>query len=165
MIDVQSDPKLQIVIFAAVMRDVEFLHSLLQQAGFKATYVYSSLDPVARKTNTEAFREGRCQLLVVTDLAARGIDIPHLSAVINFNFPAKPKLFVHRVGASARVFAVMNAIPDYFGLSCFDFRSSGPCWDVRNGLQLALHRRSALPPRSSPFPRPQSKCCLIRHHG
>lgn len=62
------------------------------------TYIYSNLDPSARKINAAKFCQGKVSVLVVTDVAARGIDIPQLDVVVNFNFPAKPKLFVHRVG-------------------------------------------------------------------
>lgn len=56
------------------------------------------MDPSARKINAAKFQMGKVKTLIVTDVAARGIDIPHLDNVINFNFPAKCKLFVHRVG-------------------------------------------------------------------
>lgn len=57
----------------------------------------------ARKIHVAKFRGGRSHLLVTTDVAARGIDIPLLDNVINFDFPAKPELFVHRVGRAARM--------------------------------------------------------------
>lgn len=60
--------------------------------------MYSSLDPAARKINVAKFARKKCSVLLVTDLAARGIDIPVLDNVINYHFPAKGKLFVHRVG-------------------------------------------------------------------
>ena len=50
----------------------------------------------ARKINLAKFRARKCRVLVVTDVAARGIDIPLLDNVINYDFPDKPKLFVHR---------------------------------------------------------------------
>ena len=56
----------------------------------------------ARKTNLDAFRKRAVPILIVTDLAARGIDIPLLDHVVNYSFPPSPKLFVHRVGRTAR---------------------------------------------------------------
>ena len=56
----------------------------------------------ARRIHTGKFRAGVVSTMVVTDVAARGIDIPFLDNVINFDFPAKPKLFVHRAGRAAR---------------------------------------------------------------
>ncbi|XP_059154921.1 ATP-dependent RNA helicase DDX54-like [Physella acuta] len=95
-------PTEQTVVFAATKHHVEFLNMLLTQCGFSVTYIYSSLDPAARKINAAKFSLGKVKILIVTDLAARGIDVPLLDNVINFHFPAKPKLFVHRVGRVAR---------------------------------------------------------------
>jgi ATP-dependent RNA helicase DDX54/DBP10 len=75
-----------------------FKFQLLDKVGITNTYIYSNLDPSARKINAAKFRTGKVSVLLVTDVAARGIDIPQLDVVINYNFPAKSKLFVHRVG-------------------------------------------------------------------
>lgn len=62
------------------------------------------MDASARKINTAKFQYKKVSVLVVTDVAARGIDIPSLDYVINLHFPGKPKLFVHRVGMLANEF-------------------------------------------------------------
>ncbi|XP_014232245.1 ATP-dependent RNA helicase DDX54 [Trichogramma pretiosum] len=95
-------PDTQTVVFAATMHHVEYIHMILDKVGISNTYIYSNLDPTARKINAAKFQSGKVKVLVVTDVAARGIDIPHLDNVINFHFPAKSKLFVHRVGRCAR---------------------------------------------------------------
>ncbi|KAK4307467.1 hypothetical protein Pmani_020771 [Petrolisthes manimaculis] len=96
------DSNQQTVIFAATKHHVEYLHLALDKANIPNTLCYSSLDPTARKINVAMFRSRQVRCLLVTDVAARGIDIPLLDNVINFNFPGKPKLFVHRVGRVAR---------------------------------------------------------------
>lgn len=92
----------QTVVFAATKHHVEYLNMILQRAGITSTVVYSSLDQTARKINIAKFQNKKSMVLLVTDIAARGIDIPLLDNVINYNFPAKAKLFVHRVGRVAR---------------------------------------------------------------
>ncbi|KAG0635079.1 P-loop containing nucleoside triphosphate hydrolase protein [Tuber brumale] len=90
------------IIFAATKHHVEYLAQLITQAGFPVSYVYGTLDQVARRNQVARFRTGDTSILVVTDVAARGIDIPLLSNVINYDFPPQPKVFVHRVGRTAR---------------------------------------------------------------
>ncbi|OWF35956.1 ATP-dependent RNA helicase DDX54-like [Mizuhopecten yessoensis] len=92
----------QSVIFVATKHHVEYVNLLLEKAGIDCSYIYSSLDQTARKINIAKFQLKKVKVLLVTDLAARGIDIPLLDNVINYNFPAKSKLFVHRVGRVAR---------------------------------------------------------------
>jgi ATP-dependent RNA helicase DDX54/DBP10 len=89
------------IIFAATKHHVEYLAALLKQYGFATSYVYGSLDQTARRLQVEEFRRGRSNILVVTDVAARGIDIPILANVINYDFPL-PKVYIHRVGRTAR---------------------------------------------------------------
>lgn len=90
------------VVFAATKHHVEYLAQLLKEMGFGVSYVYSSLDQRAREAQVAQFRAGQTTILVCTDVAARGVDIPLLANVINYDFPSQPKLFVHRVGRTAR---------------------------------------------------------------
>ncbi|TPX07330.1 uncharacterized protein E0L32_010752 [Thyridium curvatum] len=90
------------IIFTATKHHVEYIAAILRESGFAVSYVYGSLDQTARKINVDDFRRGRTNILVVTDLAARGIDIPVLANVINYDFPPQPKVFIHRVGRTAR---------------------------------------------------------------
>ncbi|XP_020833758.1 ATP-dependent RNA helicase DDX54 [Phascolarctos cinereus] len=95
-------PQDQTVVFVATKHHAEYLKELLTVQGMCCTHIYSSLDQTARKINLARFVHGKCSALIVTDLAARGLDIPLLDNVINYNFPAKSKLFLHRVGRVAR---------------------------------------------------------------
>ncbi|KAG9186493.1 ATP-dependent RNA helicase [Alternaria panax] len=90
------------IIFAATKHRVEYLANLLRGAGYPVSYVYGNLDQTARKEQIQDFRMGLTRILVVTDVAARGVDMPHINHVINYDFPSQPKIFVHRVGRTAR---------------------------------------------------------------
>uniref|UniRef100_A0A182WJ60 RNA helicase n=1 Tax=Anopheles minimus TaxID=112268 RepID=A0A182WJ60_9DIPT len=92
----------QTVIFAGTQHHVELISLMLTKAGVPNSHVYSGLDASARKINTAKFTHRKVNVLVVTDIAARGLDIPTLDYVINLHFPGKPKLFIHRVGRCAR---------------------------------------------------------------
>uniref|UniRef100_A0A2K5E9Z9 RNA helicase n=1 Tax=Aotus nancymaae TaxID=37293 RepID=A0A2K5E9Z9_AOTNA len=95
-------PQDQTVVFVATKHHAEYLTELLMTQRVSCAHIYSALDPTARKINLAKFTLGKCSALIVTDLAARGLDIPLLDNVINYSFPAKGKLFLHRVGRVAR---------------------------------------------------------------
>ena len=97
-----TKPFEQTLIFVATKHHVEFLRELLEDMGYLVSYAYSSLDQTARQINIAKFQTKKTSIMIVTDVAARGIDIPMLANVVNFNFPAKAKLFQHRVGRVAR---------------------------------------------------------------
>eukprot|EP00172_Hildenbrandia_rubra_P001544 Plantae.Rhodophyta-Hildenbrandia_rubra.ctg2110.p1 GENE.Plantae.Rhodophyta-Hildenbrandia_rubra.ctg2110~~Plantae.Rhodophyta-Hildenbrandia_rubra.ctg2110.p1 ORF type:complete len:904 (+),score=197.90 Plantae.Rhodophyta-Hildenbrandia_rubra.ctg2110:140-2851(+) len=97
------------LIFAATHHRVDFLTELLRsklknQAGqpIPVAAVHGSMDQELRRSSVLAFRQKRVAILIVTDVAARGIDLPELDVVINYEYPDTPKLFIHRVGRVAR---------------------------------------------------------------
>lgn len=92
----------QTLIFAATKHHIEYLLNLLTAAGYAVSHIYGSLDQTARTLQMDRFRKGLTSVLVVTDVAARGIDIPVLENVINYDFPQGARVFVHRVGRTAR---------------------------------------------------------------
>lgn len=95
-------PNQQTIVFTATRHHSELLHAFFEKIGVSSIMVYGSMDQDARTSNLKAFRNGSVSFLIVTDLAARGIDVPLLNNVINFHFPPTPKLFVHRCGRAAR---------------------------------------------------------------
>ncbi|XP_012065044.1 putative DEAD-box ATP-dependent RNA helicase 29 isoform X2 [Jatropha curcas] len=92
----------QSLIFVSTKHHVEFLNTLFREEGIEPSVCYGDMDQDARKIHVSRFRARKTMLLIVTDVAARGIDIPLLDNVINWDFPPKPKIFVHRVGRAAR---------------------------------------------------------------
>merc|ERR1719223_1565443 len=91
-----------ILIFAATRHHVDFLTSLIRSSGINATCIYGTMDLEARKSNLASFRNGTNNVCVVSDVAARGIDVPLIHTVIHHSFPSSAKLFVHRSGRAAR---------------------------------------------------------------
>ncbi|KAJ1268418.1 hypothetical protein BS78_07G133400 [Paspalum vaginatum] len=92
----------QTIIFVSTKHHVEFLNILFREEGLEPSVSYGAMDHEARMIHISKFRARKTMLLIVTDVAARGLDIPLLDNVVNWDFPAKPKLFVHRVGRVAR---------------------------------------------------------------
>ncbi|XP_003380913.1 putative ATP-dependent RNA helicase DDX54 [Trichinella spiralis] len=142
------------LIFCATKHYVEFLHAVLEYFNFKCACLYSSMDSEARRVNVEKFHRKQINILIVTDLAARGVDIPLLDNVINFHFPAKAKLFVHRVGRAARAgrhghaisfistdeYAYLLDLYLFLGRS-LQFSTSGTCADVGDLIGTVPQRR------------------------
>ncbi|GAA5824264.1 hypothetical protein JCM3770_004377, partial [Rhodotorula araucariae] len=92
----------QTVVFVSTKHHVEYLAALLTAAHYSVSPIYGSMDQTARKISLARFRTGQTQILVVTDLAARGIDVPGVENVVNYDFPNGTRAFVHRVGRTAR---------------------------------------------------------------
>jgi len=92
----------QTLVFVATKHHVEYLTVLLTTAGYSVSQIYGTLDQTARSNQMDRFRRGITNVLVVTDVAARGIDIPVLENVVNYDFPTGARVFVHRVGRTAR---------------------------------------------------------------
>ena len=99
---VVENEKSQTVVFASTRHHVEHLETLLKKEGHSCVSIFGAMDFAARKIALATFKSGKANVMVVTDVAARGIDVPLLDNVINYDFPANAKLFVHRVGRVAR---------------------------------------------------------------
>ncbi|KAG0704483.1 P-loop containing nucleoside triphosphate hydrolase protein [Suillus ampliporus] len=92
----------QTLVFAATKHHVEYLSALLTTAGYAVSALYGSLTQSARTYQMDQFLSRKTNVLVVTDVAARGIDIPVLEHVVNYDFTVGARIFVHRVGRTAR---------------------------------------------------------------
>lgn len=90
------------IVFVPTRHHVEYITNIFKAANYPVSYIYGSLDQHARRQQLQNFRLGLSSILVVTDVAARGIDIPILANVINYTLPSSSKVFIHRVGRTAR---------------------------------------------------------------
>ncbi len=90
------------IIFCNRKRDVAVVHKSLQRHGFKVVALHGDMDQRSRMQALDAFRTGEANLLVASDVAARGLDIPAVSHVFNYDTPHHAEDYVHRIGRTGR---------------------------------------------------------------
>jgi superfamily II DNA/RNA helicase len=90
------------IIFCNRKRDVATLYRSLSRHGFSVQALHGDMDQPARTAALEQFRKGEVTLLVASDVAARGLDIPDVSHIYNFDVPFHPDDYVHRIGRTGR---------------------------------------------------------------
>jgi ATP-dependent RNA helicase RhlE len=99
-----------VLIFTRTKIRAERLARQLVKAGFEAARIHGDCTQGQRQRALDGFRNGRYPILVATDIAARGIDVDGISHVINFDVPATPEDYVHRIGRTARAKAEGDAL-------------------------------------------------------
>jgi ATP-dependent RNA helicase DeaD len=96
-----EEPALTLV-FCRLKRKVDELTRALQAAGIDARAIHGDMPQGKRNTVMKQLREGQLTVLVASDLASRGIDVEHISHVVNYDLPEDPEVYVHRIGRTAR---------------------------------------------------------------
>merc|ERR1712136_504279 len=97
-----SSRKNRLLIFVLYKKEAARLESSLQRAGWNCTSIHGDKSQEARTQAVESFKSGKIPLLVATDVAARGLDIPGVDYAINYSFPLTIEDYVHRIGRTGR---------------------------------------------------------------
>jgi superfamily II DNA/RNA helicase len=106
----QAESRGRVMVFCRTKRSAQRLADDLLDRGFAAASIHGDLNQLAREKALRRFREGRVDVLVATDVAARGIDIEGVTHVINYECPDDEKVYVHRIGRTGRAGASGIAI-------------------------------------------------------
>ncbi len=101
--DILNQPECdKVIIFGRTKHGVERLTDMLAKRGFKADAIHGDKNHTGRQRALTKFKESQVQILVATDVAARGLDIPNVSHVINYDLPSTYEDYVHRIGRTGR---------------------------------------------------------------
>ena len=100
----------QTLVFTRTKARANQLAKVLDKSGHVATAIHSNKSQNARMRALAHFRDGKCNILIATDIAARGLDVDGISHVVNFELPDTPEDYVHRIGRTARAGGSGNAI-------------------------------------------------------
>ncbi|MGP1629001.1 MAG: DEAD/DEAH box helicase [Giesbergeria sp.] len=114
----------QAIVFASTQIECDGLAADLQQEGFSAVALHGALSQGLRNRRLMALRQGQVQILVATDVAARGIDVPTVTHVFNFGLPMKAEDYTHRIGRTGR------AGRDGLAITFAEFRDRRKIFDI-----------------------------------
>ncbi|OUM03546.1 DEAD/DEAH box helicase [Variovorax sp. JS1663] len=114
----------QAIVFASTQIECDGLAADLQQDGFSAVALHGALSQGLRNRRLMALRQGQVQILVATDVAARGIDVPTITHVFNFGLPMKAEDYTHRIGRTGR------AGRDGLAVTFAEFRDRRKIFDI-----------------------------------
>ncbi len=114
----------QAIVFASTQIECDGLANDLQQDGFDAVALHGALSQGLRNRRLMALRQGHVQILVATDVAARGIDVPTITHVFNFGLPMKAEDYTHRIGRTGR------AGRDGLAITFAEFRDRRKIFDI-----------------------------------
>src|SRR5215218_9922610 len=106
----QSEQTERTLVFSRTKHGADKIVRMLGAAGLQASAIHGNKSQVQRERAIAQFRSGEVRVLIATDIAARGIDIPGVSHVINYDLPEVPEQYVHRIGRTARAGADGKAI-------------------------------------------------------
>ncbi len=102
LIDAEGEKCTNAIIFCNRKTDVDICAKSLKKYGYNAAAIHGDLDQSQRMKTLDGFRDGSLRLLVASDVAARGLDIPSVSHVFNFDVPGHAEDYVHRIGRTGR---------------------------------------------------------------
>ena len=100
LIDAEKDPVA--IVFRRTKHGATKLHRQLEKSGYKAALLHGGKSQAQRTKTLEGFTKGRTRILVATNVASRGLDIPNVSHVVNYDLPEDTETYVHRIGRTAR---------------------------------------------------------------
>jgi len=128
----------QAIVFASTQIECDGLAGDLQQAGFDAVALHGALSQGLRNRRLMALRNGQVQVLVATDVAARGIDVPTITHVFNYGLPMKAEDYTHRIGRTGR------AGRDGLAVTFAEFRDRRKIFDIE-GYTRQQFKAEAIP--------------------
>src|SRR6056297_435926 len=102
IIEREGDKCTNAIVFCNRKTDVDIVAKSLKKYGFDAAPIHGDLDQSQRTRTLDAFRNGELKLLIASDVAARGLDVPAVSHVFNYDVPGHPEDYVHRIGRTGR---------------------------------------------------------------
>lgn len=92
----------KIIVFVNIKKECDVVAKMLSSEGFRVTILHGGKSQDQREESLKGFREGYCDVLVATDVASRGLDIPDVTHVVNYNLPLKIESYSHRIGRTGR---------------------------------------------------------------
>ncbi|TNH39523.1 DEAD/DEAH box helicase [Paracoccus haeundaensis] len=102
LIDAEGEGLTNAIVFCNRKTDVDIVAKSLAKYGYDAAPIHGDLDQSQRTRTLESFRDGKLRLLIASDVAARGLDIPAVSHVFNYDLPSHAEDYVHRIGRTGR---------------------------------------------------------------